>query len=235
MTAYLGLQYPAYETVRQPLGQVTNDQLENAAPSQAVAKQWILSNNLDYIFVSACDGPASATCRQNMQGGGFGAWRLTHARCSKPLGRRSIGYLTRLLKPQLAEQKFGESFATWEFRLSKCAQDNNALLPDAVTIPVLPNETKGPLQHRLQLQAGNIATCATIRSGDRALQSSIIIQQATSNRIRQPQHPGPAPMDTGTTWCNKGKGKKGKRNGEGKCNNGKGYGGYGNNYHYNNY
>ena len=115
MTAYLGLQDPAYNRLltqsEQSTGQVTNDQLENAAPSQGVAEQWVqLSNNLHYLLVSTCDGPASTICRQNMQGNGIETWRLIHARYSIPLGTRSIGYLTRLLKPQLDEHKFEESF-----------------------------------------------------------------------------------------------------------------------------
>ena len=169
MTAYLGLQDPAYNRLLRQSEQsqlaVTNDQLETAALSQAIAEQWIqLSNNLHYLLVSTCDGPASTKCRQNMQGNGFQTWRLIHARCSIPLGTRSIGYLTRLLKLQLDEQKSEESFATWEFQLSKYEQDSNTLLPDAVKIAILLNETKGPLQQHLQLQAGNITTYAQIRS-----------------------------------------------------------------------
>ena len=171
-------------------------------------------------------------CRQNTQGDGFETWRLTHARYSIPLGvgARSIGYLTRLLKPQLDEQKFEESFTTWEFQLSKYEQDNNTLLPDAVKIAVLLNETKGPLQQHLQLQAGNITTYAQIRSMVieyyRATATFTRLQAITSGSNNQ----GPAPMDIGATWYNKGKGKKGKRKGKGKYNKGKGYGSYGNNY-----
>ena len=240
MTAYLRLQGPAYNRLlkqsEQSTGQVTNDQLDNAAPSQAVAEQWVqLSNSLRYLLVSARDGPASTICRQNMQGNGLETWRLTHARYSIPLGTKSIGYLTRLLKPQLDEQKFEESFATWEFQLSRYEQDNNTLLPDAVKIAILLNETKGPLQQHLQLQAGNITTYAQIRSMVieyyRATASFTRLQAITSSNNNQ----APAPMDIGATWYNKGKGKKGKRNGKGRRNKGKGYGGYGNNYSYNNY
>ena len=70
MIAYLGLQDPDYNRLlrqsEQSTGSVTNDQLENAAPSQQVAEQWIqLSNNLHDILVSTCDGPASTdkTCK----------------------------------------------------------------------------------------------------------------------------------------------------------------------------
>ena len=59
-----------------------------------------------------------------MQGHGFEKWRLSHVRYSTP---RSIGYLTGLLKPQLDEQKFEESFATWEFQLSRYEQDNSVM------------------------------------------------------------------------------------------------------------
>ena len=177
-----------------------------------MAEQWIqLSNNLHYILVSICDGPASTICRQNTQGNGFETWPLIHSRYSIPLGTRSIGYLTRLLKPQFDEQKFEESFATWEFQLSKYDQDNNTLLPDAVKIAVLLNETKGPLQEHLQLQAGNITTYAQIRSMVieyyRATATFARLQAITSGSNNQ----GPAPMDIGATWYNKDKGKKGKQ------------------------
>ena len=119
----------------QSVEHVTNDQLENTAPTQQVAEQWIqLSNNLHYILVSACDVPASTTHRQNTQGDGFETWRLTHSRYSIPLGTRSVGYLTRLRKPQFDEQKFEESFTTWEFQLSKYEQDNNTQLPDVAPV-----------------------------------------------------------------------------------------------------
>ena len=117
MTAHHGLQDPSYNRLlRQPEQSqlpATNGQLETAAPSQAVEEQRAqLSNNLHYILVSACDGPASTICRQNARGNSFETWRPLHLRYSIPLGTRSIGYLTRLLEPQLDEQKFEESFTT---------------------------------------------------------------------------------------------------------------------------
>ena len=186
-----------------------------------------------------------------MQGNGFETWRLIHARYSIPLGTRSIGHLSRLLKPQLDEQQFEQSFTTWEFQLSKYEKDNNTLLPDAVKIAILLNETIGPLQQHLPLQAGNITTYAQIRSMVikyyRATASFTRLQAITPGS----KHQGPALMDIGATWYNKGKGKKGKwkgkgqynkgkgkkgkRKGKGQYNKGKGHGNYGNNYSYNNY
>ena len=134
-----------------------------------------------------------------------------HIRYSIPLGTRSIVYLTRLLKPQLDEQKFNQSFRTWEFQLAKYEQDNHTLLPDAVKMAILLNETQGPLQQHLQSQAGYY----------RAASSSNRLPAITSGNSN---NRGPAPMDIGATWRNKGKGNTGKRKGKGKYNNGKGKG-----------
>ena len=91
-------------------------------------------------------------------------------------------------------------------QLSRYEQDNNTLLPDAAKIAILLNETKGPLQQHLQLQAGNVATLAQIRSMVieyyRATASFTRLQAITSGSKNQ----GPAPMDIGATWYNKGKG-----------------------------
>ena len=76
---------------------------------KAFAEQWArLSNNLHYLLVSTCDGPASTICKQNMQGNGFETRRLIHARYSIPLGARSIGYLTSqaaTIKSNMVQQR----------------------------------------------------------------------------------------------------------------------------------
>ena len=215
MTAYLGLERPTRKCSTFATNGRTMDTTE-----QQLAR---------HFLVNTCDGPAPTICRQNMQGNGFETWRLIHARYSITLGTRSI---TRLLKPQLDEQKFEESFTTWEFQLSKYEQDNSTLL-DAVKIAMLLNETKGPLQQHLQV--GNITTYAQIRlmviEYYRATASFTRLQAITSGNNSQ----GPAPMDIGATWYNKGKGKKGKHKRKGKRNKGTGYNSYGNNYGYSNY
>ena len=87
---------------------------------------------------------------------------------------------------------------------------------------ILLNETKGPLQQHLQLQAGHYRAA----SSSNRLQA--IAPGNSNNR-------GPAPLDIGATWYSKGKGNKGKRKGKGKYNEGRGCCGYGNNYSYNKY
>ena len=95
-------------------------------------------------------------------------------------------------------------------------EQNTTLLPAAVKIAVLLNETKGPLQQHLQLQAVNITAYAQIRSMVieyyRATPTFTRLQAIASGTNNQ----GPAPMDIGATWYNNGEGKKGKNKGEGK-------------------
>ena len=138
------------------------------------------------------------------------------ARYSIPLGTRSIGYFTWLLKPQPDEQKFEESFTTWQFQLPKYEQDNNTLLPDAVKTTTATPTAASRKHHKI---------CTDQIHGDRILQSN-----GSNNQ-------GPAPMDIGAAWRNKGKGKKGEHKGKGKRNKGNVYRtrSYGNNYSCNNY
>ena len=222
MTAYLGLQESSYNRLlsqaEQSAQAITSDPLEQAAPDQDTDRWLQLSGDLHFLLVNTCDGAASTICRQNMLGNGFETWRQLHLRYALPLGTRSIGYLTKPLKPQQ------ESFTTWEFQLAKYEQDNRTLLPDAIKIAILLNETKGPLQQHLQLQAGNIKTYAQIRSlvveYHRAASQFVKLQAATSS-----DNQGPAPLDIGATWYNKGKGKKGQGKNKGKYNRGKGISG----------
>ena len=76
------------------------------------------------------------------------------------MGTRSIGYLTKLLKPKFDNNNFEESFTTWEIELARFERDNGSTLPDTVKIAVLLNETTGPLEQHLQLLAGAITTYA---------------------------------------------------------------------------
>ena len=237
MTAYLGLQDQAYPQLLSGAETAThtldNDDLETAAPDTATAEHWKqLGSDLNYILVNTCDDTAATICRQHATNTGFEIWRQLHIRFSIPIGTRSIGYLTKLLKPQFDEHKFEESYTTWEFEVTRYERDNNTTLPDNVKIAILLNETKGPLQQHLQLQAGSITTYAQIRSlileYHRA--STAFARLHTLTQASASSGQGPAPMDIGGTWHKGGKNNKGKGKGKhkGKYNKGKGYGGYGN-------
>jgi len=141
------------------------------------------------------------------------------------LGTRSIGYLTKLLKPTFDHNNFEESFSNWEFELQRFEAANTTRLPDPVKIAVLMNETKGPLQQHLHLNAGASQTYAQIRATTmeyyRTTMSFTRLQQQSS-AVSRNLGGGTAPMDIGAAY----KGTKGKGKGKNKGNNkgkGKGY------------
>ena len=55
---------------------------------------------------------------------GFETFRVLHQRFSLPIGARSIGYLTTLLKPKSEEQSFEENFLQWEYAVARYELDN---------------------------------------------------------------------------------------------------------------
>lgn len=108
MTAYLGLQDPAYNTLLRQSENATNvltdRALETAASTQAEGRQWLqLSTDLHFLLVNTCEGSVATIFRQTIRGNGFETWSLLHQRYALPAGTRSIGYLAKLLKPQLED------------------------------------------------------------------------------------------------------------------------------------
>ena len=115
-----------------------------------------MSRDLHYILINTCRGPAATVVRQQGVVGdnnGFETFRVLHQRFSIPIGTRSIGYVTTLLKPKFEEQTFEENFLQWEHDVARYKLDNGQALPDTVKIAILLNETKGALQQHLQLRA----------------------------------------------------------------------------------
>ena len=108
---------------------------------------------------------AAATVRgQHQAAMGLEVCRQLCQRFATPLGTRSIGYLTKLLKPTFNHNNFEGSFSTWEFEAKRYERDNNTqLLPDQVKIEVLINETTSPLQQHLHLHAGQAPTYPMVR------------------------------------------------------------------------
>ena len=117
-----------------------------------------------------------------------------------PIGTRSIGYLTKLLKPTFDNNNFEESFSNWEFELNKYERDNSTQLPDQVKIAVLMNETKGPLQQHLHLMAGATPTYmgirATITEYYRTTTAFSRLQRSASSSVATNFNGGAAPIWT---------------------------------------
>ena len=95
---------------------LTDTELMAAAATQQEGERWQqLATDLKYILISATTGSAATVCRQHQHEMGLEIFRQLCQRFSIPLGTRSIGYLTKRLKPKFDNNNFEESFTTWEF------------------------------------------------------------------------------------------------------------------------
>ena len=249
--AYMGVQhevYPRFLERAEQAGatQLTQQLIRDAASTLEEAEEWVqLDNNLKYILVIITEAAAATICRQYQHECGLEIYRQICSRFATPLGTRSIGYLTKLLKPTFDSNNFEESFCNWEYELQRYEHDNSTTLPDQVKIAILMNETKGALQQHLHLNAGATPTYTAIRT------TIMEYYRATTalTRLQQQQNPsssvstnyngGTAPMDIGAIGKGKYKGKgkgKYKGKGKGKGNNNKGsFKGKGKGYNNNNY
>lgn len=146
-TAYMGLQdafYPRmFRLAEQATQPVTEQHLRTAASTLEEADHWVqLDTNLKYILINVTTGSAATLCRQFQHEIGLEILRQMHNRYALPVGTRSIGYLTKLLKPTLDPNNFEESFSNWEFDVNRYEKDNNATLPDQVKIAILKRDQR---------------------------------------------------------------------------------------------
>ena len=236
--AYMGLQHNDHDKLMRSTENATTTitelDLETAASTQAEADRWKqLSQEMKYILTSVTSGGAATICRQYQHETGYEILRQLNRRYSIPVGTRSMGYLTKLLKPTPDPNNFEESFANWEYELTRFERDNSTTLPDQVKIAILLNETTGPLQQHLQLLAGTNQTYAAIRTTIteyyRATTAFSRMQasQAPSSAVGTNYSGGSAPMDIGSIGKRKGHKGKGYNRGKGygyKGKAGKGYG-----------
>ena len=112
-TAYMGLQDNGYTELLQAAergtAELTELQLRAAASTIEDGERHVrLSTDLRYILINTTTGAAATVCRQYQRTIGFEMYRQLCIRCSIPLGTRSIGHLTRLLKPTFDKNNFEE-------------------------------------------------------------------------------------------------------------------------------
>ena len=181
-TAYMGLMDNVYARLLQAsetaTAELTDRQLRAAADTiEDGEKHAQMAADIRYILINITTNSAATVCRQFQHSNGFEIYRQLCRRFSIPLGTRSIGYLTKLLKPTFDTNNFEESFATWEFELTRFERDNGQQLPDSVKIAVLLNETTGPLQQHLQLLSGSNPTYRQVKD--------TIIEYYRSNSIHK--------------------------------------------------
>ena len=146
-TAYMGIQDPVYPTLMEKAEQATatlsESDLSAAANTTQEGDHWIqLSSNLKYILITITTASAATVVRQHHLAMGLEVYKQLCLRFSTPLATRSIGYLTKLLKPTFDHNNFEESISNWEFELQRYEADNTTRLPDQVKIAVLMNETR---------------------------------------------------------------------------------------------
>ena len=122
-TAYMGIQDAAYPTLMDRAERATtlpkDSDLATAAGTTQEAESWVqLSNNVKYILISITTGSAATLIRQHQHEIGLEVYRqLCTSFSTPPLGTRSIGYLTKLLKPTFDHNNIEEPFSKWEFEL----------------------------------------------------------------------------------------------------------------------
>ena len=140
--AHMALQHSDYSTqdnsraVRQHQQYLQIQTCQTSAQDDDEAKRWTsMSRDLHYILINICSCSAATVVRQQGVVGdnnGFETFRVLHQRFSLPVGTRSIGYLTALLKPKFEEQSFEENFLQWEYDVARYELDNRQALPDTV-------------------------------------------------------------------------------------------------------
>ena len=81
-----------------------------------------------------------------------------------PTGTRGVGYLARLLKPDIQCQQLRLILHSLGAQLNRFETDNQAAPPDRVKVAIILNETNGPPQQHLQLQAGTNPTYSQVRT-----------------------------------------------------------------------
>ena len=77
-----------------------------------------------YLLINITTNSAATVRRQSQHSNGFEFYWQLCCRFAIPFGTRSIGYLTKLLKPTFDTNNFEEFFATWELELSRFERDN---------------------------------------------------------------------------------------------------------------
>ena len=223
---------------------LTEQELIQAAHDQDEADRWVqLDNNLKYILVNILSGPAENNLQTTPSRD-----RLWDLQAAQHLifhphrhTQRWLPHTTSQANIRLQQlRRLLLNMGVWALTLYE--RDKNAQLPDAVKIAVLLNNTTGPLQQHLQLNAGANPTYAEVRATImeyyRTTTAFQKLQQTNpSSAVATHFGGGQAPMDIGAINKGKYKGKsKGKH--KGKYGNNKGYKGkgynkgkgYGNNY-----
>ena len=194
---------------------LTDAELIAAAGTPEEAKRWIqLANNLKHILISTISAAAQ--------------YQLQQKRCAdntkqqwvlKYTGNFANAFQSPWEQGALATSQSCSSQPSTTTTSRSHSQHGNLKSiatnePDQVKIAVLMNETTGPLQQHLHLNAGQAPTYPMIREiiteYYRTTTAFARLQQQASSSVNTNHNGGPAPMGISATY--KGKGGRGKGN-----------------------
>jgi len=183
--------------------EVTDALLEDGDPD--VTEQRVtFSRKLHYLIALLTKGAARLVVRQLTSQNGYETWRNLYKNFALPGNTRHVGLLSRVLKPVFRHDNFEQDFYQWESLKRQYETQTGTVLPDTVLVALLLNETSGPLQQHLRLNAQLLNTYADVRNTLKQYYQSIhVMKQSTL------PNSGPAPMDIGYFGRKGGKGGKG--------------------------
>jgi len=163
-----------------------------------------LAVHLQWMLVTLCTGSASAFLRRETGQNGFESYRKLCQRYMIPGNAKSVGRLSKILRPNLNNGSFEDSFSSWEDEIQKYEKETKSTLSDDVKVAVLLSETRGPLQEHLRLNASTMSNYNDVKD--------IIVQYFRTKSNFKGQEP--TPMEIGAYWnyyTGQGKGPKGKK------------------------
>lgn len=111
------------------------------------------SNNFKRTPICTITSAATNVCRQQQAGMGLEVCTelntFWHTQSWLP---------HKTIAAKIQPQNFEELFPTWDFELARHERDGRAQPPDQVEAAILMNETAGPPQQHMHLQAGSAQT-----------------------------------------------------------------------------
>jgi len=87
--------------------------------------------------LTLCTGSASAFLRRETGQNGFESYRKLCQRYMIPGNAKSVGRLSKILRPNLNNDPFEDSFSSWEDERQKYEKETKSTLSDDVKVPVL--------------------------------------------------------------------------------------------------
>jgi len=115
-----------------------------------------MATHLQWLLVTLCNGAASTFLRRETTDNGFESYRKLCQRYMVPSKARSVGRLSKILKPDFNMNAVEDTFSSWEDEIIKYEKETKTPISDYVKIGILMTEIKGPLQEHLRLHATTV-------------------------------------------------------------------------------